>query len=48
MLLAEDAANAEHHRNNREGGLAGRASASIAADDFQDEMEAMAGVDDMY
>jgi len=47
-LLAEDAANGEQYHTDSAGGNAGRTSALPAADDFQDEMEAMAGMDDMW
>lgn len=48
MLLAEDAANDEQRLNDSAGGSASRASALPSADDFQDEMEAMAGMGDMW
>lgn len=48
MLLAGDTANSDVHQKGNEGGSAGRTSALPAADDFQDEMEAMAGMDDMW
>ena len=48
MLLAEDGANRERHQSDIEGDSASRAPAIPAADDFQDEMEVMAGMDDMW
>lgn len=47
-LLAEDVANGEHYQTDSAGGNASRTSALPAADEFQDEMEAMAGMDDMW
>lgn len=47
-LLAEDTANGEHYQTDSAGGNAGRTSALPVTDDFQDEMEAMAGMDDMW
>lgn len=48
MLLAEDAASGDHHQGDTAAGGASRASALAGGDDFQDEMEAMAGMDDMW
>ena len=47
-LLAEDAANGDHHVYDNAGGVPGRTSHVIVEEDFQDDMEAMAGMDDMW
>ncbi len=48
MLLAEDTAKDDHRQAGHAHGNTSRAVASPAADDFDDEMEVMAGMDDLW